>query len=256
MRRLLIFFAILFFCGSAKTVNAQEVGWSFQSADFSGGNVLVYDMTDRAKTMFGERWTPYAGEDGTICGVTTYWAKHNVGDSPTGSIKVGYQNTPNATTDVGMTVIIDSVIDTSFINAVGYPVAEPIPQGSFTAITTLFPSCVTITTGQTLFIEQLNPTMDLVFGYGEKTSTGKSFRSGYPMTGNTSYQILVITYKTLPVAPSGLPDYSASTTAAILGTAETVWGVFYHGMPVLIIYVISIIIALFFSSWILKKFGR
>jgi len=253
MRRLFIFFAFLLFCGSAKIVNAQEVGWSFQSADFSGGNVLVYDMTDRTKTMFGERWTPYAGENGTICGVTTYWAKHNVGDSPTGSIKVGYVNTPNASTDAGMTVIVDSAIDTSFINAVGYPVAEPIPQGSFTAITTLFPSCVTITTGQTLFIEQLNPTMDLVFGYGSKTSTGKSYRNGYPMSGNTAYQILVITYSSLPVPPSGIPDYSASTTQAILSTAETVWGVVYHGLPVLVIYTISILLALWFCSWLLKK---
>jgi uncharacterized membrane protein len=51
-------------------------------------------------------------------------------------------------------------------------------------------------------------------------------------------------------------DYSASTTAAITSAGETVLGMFFTNLPIILGFVIAVILTLWGVRWILSQFHR
>lgn len=51
-------------------------------------------------------------------------------------------------------------------------------------------------------------------------------------------------------------DYSASTTAAITDAGETVVGMFFDNLPVILGFVIAIILTMWGVNWVLSHFRR
>lgn len=56
--------------------------------------------------------------------------------------------------------------------------------------------------------------------------------------------------------PSHAQDYSASTTAAIQSAGETVLGMFFTNLPIILGFVIAVILTLWGIRWILSQFHR
>jgi uncharacterized membrane protein len=56
--------------------------------------------------------------------------------------------------------------------------------------------------------------------------------------------------------PTHAADYSASTTAAITGAGETVLGMFFTNLPIILSFVVAVILTLWGVRWILSQFHR
>jgi len=56
--------------------------------------------------------------------------------------------------------------------------------------------------------------------------------------------------------PTHAADYSASTTAAITNAGETVLGMFFTNLPIILGFVIAVILTLWGVRWILSQFHR